>query len=65
VFAALTEKERALIAAPDEGRSKGRQSPWRRPWRPYGNYVLPTDEELMIARHALALLAGRGRQSVA
>src|SRR5262249_44565412 len=27
-----------------------------------GLYVIPTDEELMIARHTLALLAGRGRK---
>jgi hypothetical protein len=26
-------------------------------------YVVPTDEELMIARHTLALLAGGARQA--
>jgi acetate kinase len=62
VRARIAERLRWLGAALDpEANAAGRTS-IAAPNSRIGLYVIPTDEELMIARHTLALLAGRGRK---
>jgi acetate kinase len=60
--ARIAEKLAWLGVALDADANAARKSLISRPDSRVGVYVIPTDEELMIARHTLALLAQRSPQ---
>jgi acetate kinase len=60
--ARIAEKLAWLSVALDADANAARKSLISRPDSRVGVYVIPTDEELMIARHTLALLAQRSPQ---
>ena len=59
--ARIAEKLAWLGAALDPAANKARETLISRPDSRVAIYVVPTDEELMIARHTLALLSARSR----
>jgi acetate kinase len=58
--ARIVEKLGWLGAVLDAEANDGGATAIAKPTSRVALYVLPTDEELMIARHTLAVLSGRG-----